>query len=121
MSDIQISNSNLNVELTDDNIQVSNHRLNVELTGNDIQVAGLCLQVEIIEGFTPIIKPVVEDTIYPELILPRFKPVELISSNEQHLADGLRELNRNLDWTFRSLTKAIIERKRLKNNNEDGD
>jgi len=47
--------------------------------------------------------------------LPRFKPVELINSKENNLADGMRELNRNLDWMFKSLTEAIIKRKELKN------
>ena len=50
---------------------------------------------------------------YPNL--PNFKPVELKNTSEAGIADGLRELNRQLDWTFKSLTKAIIERKRLKN------
>jgi hypothetical protein len=87
-------------------------------TGDPIaQVGCVCLQVEVIEDLppTPIIDPVVEETVYPELILPNFKPVELMNTSESGIADGMRELNRQLDWTFKSLTKAIIERKRLKN------
>jgi hypothetical protein len=133
-TDIQTSGLTLQTEIEGDNISVARLTLQTEIEGDDISVAGLTLQTEI--GFPdlqiarltlqveilpgePIINPVIEEIDeagYPELKLPRFKPVELINSKEQNLADGLRELNRNLDWMFRSLTKAIIERKRLKNN-----
>lgn len=41
--------------------------------------------------------------------LPRFKPVDITKEDNETMADAFRELNRNLDWMFKSLNEAIIK------------
>jgi hypothetical protein len=113
-SNPSVSKLSLQTEVEGSNPSVAGLTLQTEIGFPDLQIARFTLQVEIIPGPAPIVDPVVEETEYPELILPKFKPVELITRNEAGIADGMRELNRNLDWMFKSLTKAIIERRRLK-------
>jgi hypothetical protein len=42
-----------------------------------------------------------------EYNLPRFKPVEITNEKPETIADAFVELNRNLDWMFKSLNEAI--------------
>jgi len=43
----------------------------------------------------------------PQINFPRFKPVEIHKEDTQTIADAFVELNRNLDWMFKSLNEAI--------------
>jgi len=56
---------------------------------------------------TPTVTPIPEAT-EPQLKFPRFKPVEITNEKPQTIADAFVELNRNLDWMFKSLNESII-------------
>jgi len=48
-----------------------------------------------------------EPTVKDEFKLPRFKPVEITNEKPETIADAFVELNRNLDWVFKSYNEVI--------------
>jgi len=42
-----------------------------------------------------------------EFKLPSFKPVEITNEKPETIADAFVELDRNLDWMFKSLNEAL--------------
>jgi hypothetical protein len=109
---ISISDTVIQAEVDNTNpiLAVSDVVIQAEVAeGNPVpQIGDITLQVEIVEGEEPEpIPDILTPTVKDEYALPKYKSVKLTNEKPETIADAFVELNRNLDWVFKSLNEAI--------------